>query len=335
MWRKKADPYYVWVSEIMLQQTVIKAVIPAYERFMRTFPTVSSLAQASEEEVRTAVRGLGYYRRFRFLHEAAKVVEKNQCEWPETFDAWKTLPGIGEYTASAIASIAFNEPVAVVDGNVERVLCRLLDLQVAPNAPGLKPEFKALAQAFLDPSSPGDFNQAMMELGQLACTVTSPSCASCPLSEGCLARERGTQSLAPRPKERVTPVPMTLRLGIIREKNNFALVERPEGAKFLKKSWGFLTGIQRHEDHFEWDSGSEGGGLWEKVLNQGTPLPKQAKHTITHHKITIQVLPIDLQALKKADHLRWIPLHQVEESLLSNLDRKAWRLFLRESHGSL
>jgi A/G-specific adenine glycosylase len=333
LWAKKRDPYHIWVSEIMLQQTVIKAVIPVYHRFLEQFPSVQHLASASEDDVRKAVRGLGYYRRFRFLHEAAKKLSLGDWKWPKTFVGWKALPGVGEYTAAAVSSIAFDEPVAVVDGNVERVLCRLLDLQVSPAEPGLKPQFKKLAQSFLDPSRPGDFNQALMELGQLCCTVSSPSCDQCPLASGCLAKARKTQSLAPRPKERPTATRVTLRLGIIYDKGRVALVERPSGAKFLRQSWGFLTGILGEQNKYRWD----GGDLSPIVrdLNEGEPLQKRVKHTITHHKIEVEVIPLYRSVVEKGLRVRWIAETELEEALVSNLDRKAWKLFLRETHGSL
>ena len=135
-WRKNQDPYEVWVSEIMLQQTVIKAVIPAYERFLKCFPDVHSLANANEDDVRLASRGLGYYRRFKLMHQGAKYLSLNPEKlWPQTFAQWKEISGIGDYTAAAISSICFDDCSPVVDGNVERVFCRLFDIRLEPNLP--------------------------------------------------------------------------------------------------------------------------------------------------------------------------------------------------------
>lgn len=328
-WSEKRDPYHVWVSEIMLQQTVIKAVIPVYERFIAQFPTVLHLAKASEDDVRSAVRGLGYYRRFRMLHEAAKEIAQAKGQWPTTFDGWKSLPGVGDYTAAAVSSIAFDESAAVVDGNVERVLCRLLDLQVSPAEPGLKTVFKRLAQEFLDPTRPGDFNQALMELGQLCCTVTAPSCSHCPLAKGCLAQARGTQSLAPQPKVRPKAIKVALRLGIILHEGRIALVERPSGAKFLRESWGFLTGLATEEGHYRWD-GRDSTRLM-RALSEAQPLKKTVKHMITKHQIEAQVVPLEKSVLAHATAVRWFHWSAVETALVSSLDQKAWKLFLRET----
>jgi len=325
-WAETRDPYVVWVSEIMLQQTLIKAVIPVFQRFIIQFPTVVDLAQASEDDVRSAVRGLGYYRRFRMLHAASKVILDDKGTWPTTFDGWKGLPGVGAYTAAAVSSIAFEAPHAVVDGNVERVLCRLLDLQVSPDEPGLKREFKELAQTFLDPSRPGDFNQALMELGQLCCTVTSPSCQVCPIAQSCLSNARSTQDLCPKPKARRPATKVDMRLGIICQRNKVALVERPLDAKFLRKSWGFLTGLAAKDDLYSWDGGPASSAI-NKALSAAQPFAKKVKHAITHHQIDAQVVALDPKAIATVTTVRWVPVAKVEEALVSNLDRKAWKLF--------
>jgi len=182
-WRKDRDPYRVWVSEIMLQQTRVAAVIEHYQEFLRRFPTVKKLAAAREASVLAAWSGLGYYRRARMLHAAAKVVARERGgKFPENAEGWRELPGIGRYTAAAIASIAFGEPVAVVDGNVERALRRISAEQIAGE------QLWESAENFLDHERPGDFNQAMMELGATVCTPRAPSCLTCPVVEICLTR---------------------------------------------------------------------------------------------------------------------------------------------------
>lgn len=325
-WTESRDPYVVWISEIMLQQTLIKAVIPVFERFILQFPKVEDLARASEDQVRSAVRGLGYYRRFRMLHSASKVIVSNKSRWPTTFEGWKELPGVGDYTAAAVSSIAFQAPHAVVDGNVERVLCRLLDLQVSPDEPGLKNEFKKLAQTFLDPIRPGDFNQALMELGQLCCTVSSPTCNICPIAKICLAGQRNTQVLCPKPKVRRAPVKIDMRLGIARSGQKVALWERPEDAKFLRKSWGFLTGIGSQENSYSRDGGPTSSAV-NQALSEAKPLSKKLKHSITHHQIEAQVVTLDASHFFPDTPMKWVPITQVEEALVSNLDRKAWKIF--------
>ena len=199
-WRKDRDPYRVWVSEIMLQQTRVAAAIEHYHEFLRRFPTVKKLAAAREASVLAAWSGLGYYRRARMLHAAAKVVARElRGKFPETVEGWRELPGIGRYTAAAIASIAFGKPVAVVDGNVERVLQRISGEQIAGE------RLWESAEGFLDRERPGDFNQAMMELGATACTPRAPACLTCPVTEMCLTRGElmGGPKAVPRQKREV------------------------------------------------------------------------------------------------------------------------------------
>jgi len=333
LWLEKADPYTIWVSEIMLQQTVIKAVIPVYARFLDRFPTLGSLAAADEDEVKLAVRGLGYYRRFRFLHAAAKQLKATGGHWPRTFSDWKLLPGIGDYTAAAISSIAFDVPAAVVDGNVERVFCRLLDWREAPNQPHLKRSLQALANQFLDQAAPGDFNQAVMELGQTICTPTKPRCSDCPLSSACLAQQRGSQALAPAAKLKGTPpLSIAMELRIYTRGGNVALVPRPQHARFLGGTSGFITAIKVGED------ARLGAAPCDLVLDgwQLDPPPAWAhvasdhigsvRHSITHHRIIAAVYTAEIATLKTAlpKGTRWVSADAVEAQLIANLDRKAW-----------
>jgi len=182
-WRKDRHPYRVWLSEIMLQQTRVAAVIEKYNQFLKTFPTVNALAEAPQPAVLAAWSGLGYYRRARALHEAAKVIAKDlRGEFPTTSEAWQKLPGIGRYTSSAIASIAFGEKAGVVDGNVERVAERLLGRRLSV------PETWTFAEGLLSPRRPGDFNQAMMELGATVCVPGEPKCMLCPVARLCRTR---------------------------------------------------------------------------------------------------------------------------------------------------
>ena len=180
-WRESRDPYRIWLSEIMLQQTRVAAVIAHYHEFLRRFPTVEKLAHAREASVLAAWSGLGYYRRARMLHAAAKAVARRGT-FPATAAELLDLPGVGRYTAAAIASIAFGEPVAVVDGNVERVLQRFSGRRLEGK------EFWSAAEDLLDRERPGDFNQAMMELGATVCTPRAPGCLTCPVVEFCGTR---------------------------------------------------------------------------------------------------------------------------------------------------
>ncbi len=193
-WRRSRDPYAIWVSEIMLQQTRVAAVAERYEQFMRRFPTVFALAAAGEEDVLASWSGLGYYRRARMLHAAAKAVAASRGgDMPGSALELRSLPGVGTYTAAAIASIAYNEAISVVDGNVERVLCRVAGWDANGQH---ERKVEELAGRLVDPGRPGDFNQAMMELGAMVCVPRNPQCLSCPLLEFC--KTRGEHKTAPR-----------------------------------------------------------------------------------------------------------------------------------------
>jgi len=214
-WRRTRDPFFIWVSEIMLQQTRVAVVIDRFSVFVRRFPTVEALARAPEEEVLALWSGLGYYRRARMLHQAARFVARHLGgRLPETAEELRELPGVGAYTAAAIASIAFDEPVAVVDGNVERVICRLAGWDEAEGKGGAAQRKKIgeMALDLLDPERPGDFNQAMMELGATVCLPRGPQCLVCPVTKAC--KTRGEHKTQPRAR-------MTSR------EVAHALVERP------------------------------------------------------------------------------------------------------------
>jgi A/G-specific adenine glycosylase len=201
-WRRSSDPYAIWVSEIMLQQTRVAVVVERYQAFITRFPTLVSLALAPEQEVLALWSGLGYYRRARMLHKAAKFVAENLGgNLPARAEQLELLPGIGAYTAAAIASIAHGEPVAVVDGNVERVVCRLAGWGAGSRKDGgavLRRKITDLAERLLDPGHPGDFNQAMMELGATVCAPQSPQCLICPINADCKTQgEHKTRRRAP------------------------------------------------------------------------------------------------------------------------------------------
>jgi A/G-specific adenine glycosylase len=189
-WKGEKDPYKIWLSEIILQQTRVEQGLPYYEKFAARYPDVRDLAEAPEDEVMKLWQGLGYYTRARNLHAAAKqVAYKYGGKFPDTFDAIRTLPGVGDYTAAAIASFAFNLPHAVLDGNVYRVLARRFGIPTPVDTPAAKKEFSALAQALLDKERPGAFNQAMMDFGATHCTPQQPRCPACPIQNACVAFE--------------------------------------------------------------------------------------------------------------------------------------------------
>jgi A/G-specific adenine glycosylase len=240
---KPGDPYHVWVSEIMLQQTRVAAVIEHYHEFLRRFPSVKKLAGAREASVLAAWSGLGYYRRARMLHKAAKlVVRELGGKFPTTSEGWRELPGIGRYTAAAIASIAFGEPVAVVDGNVERVLQRFSGRPLASE------KLWSAAEELLDHERPGDFNQAMMELGATVCTPRVPACLMCPVVELCATRgEMAAGSKIERQKKREIHYALRCRSNGGRGSEVF-LVQRPHKASLMAGMWE-LPEIPQPADH--------------------------------------------------------------------------------------
>jgi A/G-specific adenine glycosylase len=240
-WRRTRDPYAIWISEVMLQQTQIATVVPYYERWMRRFPDVRALADARLDDVLKAWEGLGYYARGRNLHKAARLI--TESGFPTTREGWEELPGIGTYTSAAIASIAHGERAAVRDGNVRRVVSRLL-----------KTNDLAKMDAFLErsipASAPGDFNQALMELGQRICTPRSPKCAACPVASGCAARKAGVQDRYPRKVAR-KPVPhYQVGVGLCFKGGKVLVAKRaPNG--LLGGLWEFPGGKRERGEKFE------------------------------------------------------------------------------------
>lgn len=197
-WRSTRDPYRIWVSEVILQQTRVDQGLPYYHAFLEKFPTVNDLARASEVKVLRTWQGLGYYSRARNMHRCARTVaEIHGGRFPETVDGLLELPGIGAYTAAAVASICFNAPAAVVDGNVFRVLSRIFGIDTPINSPAGRTEFTLLANSLLPETGTGEYNQAVMEFGALHCTPRNPACDECPFRSACVARAGGLQAQLP------------------------------------------------------------------------------------------------------------------------------------------
>lgn len=234
-WRRETDPYRIWVSEVMLQQTRVETVVGYYRAWLARFPDLHVLADAPEESVLKAWEGLGYYRRARNLHAGARMVrDRFEGRLPETAEALRTLPGVGEYTAGAVASIAFGERVPAVDGNVRRVLSRLLD--EAHPSPGW---LRSTAALLVDPARPGDWNQALMELGATVCTPAAPRCAACPVEAFCAARDAGTQAERPAARPRAEVPAATFAVAVVRNADDrLLLIRRPPGG-LLGGMWSF------------------------------------------------------------------------------------------------
>jgi A/G-specific adenine glycosylase len=290
-WRTDRDPYRVWLSEIMLQQTRVAAVIEHYHEFLRRFPTVRNLAAAREASVLAAWSGLGYYRRARRLHAAAKVVvREGGGTFPATEEGLRRLPGIGRYTAAAIASIAFGETVAVVDGNVERVLQRLSGKRLAGE------ELWRTANHLLDAKRPGDFNQGMMELGATVCTPRTPGCLTCPVIELCATRgELAATTKAASQKKREIAYSLLCRGGEI------FLVQRARGASLMPGMW-------------ELPERPEQDGASDPALT--------LRHSITVTDYTVRVWR---EAALSSVEGKWIPVGRLKQVALTGLARKILR----------
>lgn len=239
-WRENHDPYRIWISEIMLQQTRVVTVIDYFYRFMAAFPDIATLAGAPEEQLLKMWEGLGYYSRVRNIQAAAKeIVEKYNGQMPTTLPEIASLKGIGPYTAGAIASIAFGLPEPAIDGNVMRVVSRLFEIEEDIAKPASRKVFDQAMRQILPESAPGDFNQAMMDLGSSICTPTNPQCASCPLQQYCLAYQNGQQENYPVKTKKQPPKPMYyLAYAIENSKGEYLLEQRPDTG-LLAKMWTF------------------------------------------------------------------------------------------------
>ncbi len=245
-WRRTSDPYRIWISEVMLQQTTVNAVIPFYKGWTARFPNVRSLARSPLQRVLRAWQGLGYYQRARNLHAASReIVERHGGNLPRDFDSLVRLPGFGPYTAAAVASLAFGKPHPVVEANVRRVMMRVLHL---PGEADGRHDKAIAAELFrvMDRKSPGTFNQAVMELGALVCRPQTPLCAACPLPDICAAYGRGEQEVIPRPKKRLVKKEKAV-VGIIRKGNRVLIQQRPAKGLF-GGLWEFPGGkVERGE----------------------------------------------------------------------------------------
>ncbi|MCU1271149.1 MAG: A/G-specific glycosylase [Acidobacteriaceae bacterium] len=289
-WRASRDPYHIWVSEVMLQQTRVAAVLPRYEKFLRRFPSVQKLASARVTSVLAEWSGLGYYRRARNLHAAAKeIVRERAGIFPQDSETWRKLPGIGRYTAAAIASIAFGEPVAVLDGNVDRVLRRLL------GSNSVRESWNA-AQQILDRKRPGDFNQAIMELGAMVCVPGEPLCSQCPIGTLCRTRGRG-EARTSKPKQR-------------KVSSSFALATRGDSV--------FL--VQRHADE------SLMPGMWEMPKVESLIRRDEVLFTV-RHSITVSDYLVSVIAQSAAPMARgtWVKYARANKLPLTGLATKILR----------
>ena len=318
-WRETSDPYRIWVSEVMLQQTRVETVIPYYLRFLRSFPSVKALASASREEVLARWAGLGYYRRARMLHAAAKrVVSEHGGKWPRDYATMLTLPGVGEYTAAAVASIAFDAPRAALDGNAWRVLARLADEREQIAAAASKRRLRAIANSLMDQAAPGQrgaFTQALMELGATICIPRAPRCMACPWNTACAGLAAGTAPELPVKAPRRPSRSVELSIAVARLGDRVLLRKRPSDAAIMPGFWELPT-VEGAVSAFN----GEGTLAFE-----GPKLLGLFSHAITTTDFTCRAYEASAGE-ELATGYRWVPLAELKALPLSTISRKALRL---------
>ncbi len=299
-WRRTKDPYRIWVSEIMLQQTRVETVKPYWARFLERYPTVQALAEADDEDVRAAWAGLGFYRRARNLHAAARLGAAAGGELPTTVDGIRDLPGIGRYTAGAILSSAHDAKVPILDGNVIRVLARLFRVPGAPDTSVVRKRLWALAEAVLPDDRPGDFNQSLMDLGATVCTPVGPRCGGCPLRAGCAVGPAGDAEDFPAPKRR-QKVKFVTRVAVrIDDGDRFLLRRRPD-AGLLASLWT-LPGTEVARAGVEAAEELAGRlGCRDRPVLRGI-----AEHRFSHRHWTTHVYRVDGAGARPGPEDRWV-----------------------------
>lgn len=310
-WQHSRDPYRVWLSEIMLQQTQVDTVMPYYGRFLARFPTLADLAAAPQEDVLALWSGLGYYARARNLHKAAQVVmEEHGGIFPRSAATIATLPGIGRSTAAAIAAFCFDERVAILDGNVKRVLCRAFGIEGFPGSRAVEQTLWALATELLPERDPGRYIQAQMDLGATVCTRSRPACTRCPLAADCVARRDGRCAELPTPRPRKAVPRRQANVVVVRAGNAVLVEQRPPAG-----IWGGLLALP--------EAGADGAAAWT-AQRFGSAAPAAASlpaltHAFTHFVLEIRPWLVDLRApatLAGDGTLRWLALDTVDAAAL-------------------
>ncbi|MDH5506345.1 MAG: A/G-specific adenine glycosylase [Anaerolineae bacterium] len=335
-WRGHPDAYAVWVSEIMCQQTRVETAIPYFERWMALFPSVAVLAAASQQQVLSAWEGLGYYGRARNLHKAAQiVVAEFGGQLPADLAALQRLPGIGRYTAAAIASLAFGMDAAVVDGNVKRVLARLFDIHTPVDSTAGIHQLWNLAAEILPAGRAGDHNQALMDLGARVCTPRRPACDACPLIELCQAHTLGVQADRPVTKPKVPTPHYTVAAAVIRRSGNVLISQRPQHA-LLGGMWEFPGGKLEDGEDLPACLRREINEELGVAISVGEPLGVY-RHAYTHFRVTVHAFACHLlagvpQALQVAD-LRWVEPAAMASYPMGKVDRRIANRLLAAAGG--
>lgn len=324
-WRASRDPYRVWVAEIMLQQTRIAAVIPYYERFLRRFPDVDSLARARQAEVLKMWSGLGYYSRARNLHATAKqIVTQHRGEFPRELEAALRLPGIGRYTAAAVLSIAYGVPLAALDGNIARVFARLQAVRGDLRSPGTWRRLSESSEDLLAQEAAGDWNQALMELGETICTPQSPRCPTCPIRRWCAAYAQGVADEIPAPRKKRAAVDVKIAAAVFRDPQDRTLLVRDPGAHdgvLFSRMWQFpAVEVKRNarrelSQHLRETLGVNGIAL--------EALP-EARHGVTFRNVTLLPFLASVDSLPATSEARSrvLPLSRIGSVPISSATRK-------------
>jgi A/G-specific adenine glycosylase len=338
-WRGSLNPYAIWVSEIMLQQTRVEAVIPYFERWMKRFPSIADLAAASEQEVLSVWEGLGYYSRARNLHKAARIVmAKYEGNLPSDLHALRSLPGIGRYTVGAIASMAFGQDAATLDANLRRVFARVFDITQAADSAAGKDILWKLAEAHLPKGQAGDYNQALMDLGATICLSKKPRCLLCPLREMCQAHQLGVEEQRPVLKTKAEIPHYIVTAAVIRRGRKVLLAKRPSKG-LLGGMWEFPGGkIERNEtleDCLIREIREELGVL----ISLGEPFGIY-QHAYTHFRITLHAFSCELLKGKpkpiEATELAWVKPSELRNYPMGKVDRLiARKLSSRTDEGLL
>jgi A/G-specific adenine glycosylase len=323
-WRKQHDPYAIWVAEIMLQQTRVETVIPYYQRWMAHLPTIGVLAKASMDEVLRLWEGLGYYRRAHNMQKAAVIItEQFEGQLPSSVRELKTLPGIGEYTAAAIAAVAFDIDAVALDGNLRRVMARLLDLAIDPRLPEGGRRARAWAEGLLPRGQASAFNQALMDLGSAICLPRAPRCSECPLQAWCLAFEHGTQPLRPvRSKQKTIPHHQAAA-GVLIQMGKVLIGRRPED-KLLGGLWEFPGGKQESGESLETSLRRELSEELDLEVRVGSLLGA-FEQTYTHFRITVhtyyaEIITGEPRALAHTE-LAWVVPSNLVKYPMGKIDR--------------
>jgi len=323
-WRGTRNPYRIWLSEIMLQQTRVAAVVPYYEKFLEIFPNVQALARARTDRVLANWAGLGYYSRARNLHRAAKeIVTRHRGHFPREYEAAMALPGIGRYTAAAVLSIAYDAPYAVLDGNVARVLARIGALHGDLRAPSMWRKLEAAAQELLARNASGDWNQAVMELGATVCTPKSPRCGECPVEKWCRARKLGLAEKLPSARKKRATIEITLAAAVLLDPRGRTLLVRHSegGSELFSRMWQFPA-----LDTTGTDTRAALAGHLREIFGVAmkgalTPLAT-ARHAVTFRNIRLEPYLVRVARLPRVLGARMIGLGQIRRLPISNATQK-------------